>query len=175
MVSQSQTRFANLFGSETVTQMNMIFNRLHWPILVFFIFKEKTSVMNANNAVTLTDFKNNMIWNAHTYDYLRMLIVNKKQLIERKDDMFEKTKYALTPYGRKIAVIMWNVIEYHSKSEGKSIEEYCAKIKNTLELSPDAEDEEEKVIKQLEENAKKAGVTMNEDGNNIIDLEKVKI
>lgn len=174
-IANAQVRFAQLFGSETVTQMNMVWNRLYWPLLIYFIFKEKTCAQY--DGLTMADLKHSLFHNFSTKGYMRDLMLNRKPIVKKQEEMYEKTKYDLTNYGRKIATIMWNHLESLSKENGKSMEAYCANIRNTLEIEPDAKDEEEELLKRMEEDAKKAaekaGVIKNENGDGVIDLDKV--
>lgn len=160
--------------------MNMVWNRLYWPLLIYFIFKEKTCAQY--DGLTMADLKHSLFHSFSTKGYMRDLILNRKPIVTKQEEMYEKTKYHLTNYGKKIATLMWNHLEALSKEGGKSIEEYCANIRNTLEIDPGAKDEEEELINRIEEDAKKAaeraekaGIVKKENGDAVIDLDKVVI
>ena len=166
--------FLSLVGPITYEGMSSIFSK-NWPEITFIIFKEKSV---GKDGVTLYDFKQqkesfNMTQVAFR---LKTMLLLERPLLSKVENISEKTLWKLTPFGKVAGDMMWKTLTYLTKKErGESVDEYALKIKNALQINIDAEDTEEKLIKQIEEeNAKAAGKIQTETGTKI-DLDKVQV
>lgn len=176
--------YASKFNSEVVTMMNASFNRLHWPLLTFFLWREKITKLGFDG-VTSKDFREADFGSAHIKLYIKALLIAKTPLLTVQENLYARAKYNLTPHGRKIADIMWTAINYYMKSyTGKTVEEEARILKETLSIDVDEKeiDEEEKFLKELEDEnhkveearKKKAGIVDTPNGP-MIDLNMVKV
>jgi hypothetical protein len=150
--------YASKFNPEVVTMMNISFNKLHWPLLTFFIWKEKITKLDFDG-VTNKDFREADFSSTHIKFYLKMVMICKTPLIQVEDSLYARAKHNLTPHGKKIAEIMWNTLNYYMKQyTGKTVEDEAKKLKETLSIEVDKEDidEEEQFLKELEDDNRKA-------------------
>ena len=106
-----QNGFYKMFGAECVRQMNMVFAKNHWPLLIYFLYREKIDY--EYKGLTITDLRKNLITSKIAYEYLRVLLLSPPRyaIITAEESVYAKTIYRLTPYGRKIATLMWNFID----------------------------------------------------------------
>jgi len=145
--------YASKLSPQVVAMMNMSFNKLHWPLITFFIWREKITTLGFNG-VTNKDFRDADFGSSHIKYYMKMLMICKTPIIQVEDSLFARAKHNLTPHGRKIAEIMWSSLNYYMKLySGKTAEDEAKEIRETLSIEVDEGDvdEEEQFLKELED------------------------
>lgn len=185
MGALKKTPWSKHITSQCTEMMNASFHSKHWPIITYYLFKEKLDPKT--DGLTTSDFRDGFTV-AYVNEYLKSMSLLSIPLIIRKEYTFEKTRYFLSPYAREVlGKMMWNSLVYLTKkfSQDKtSIQDYIDGVNRTrtLEPEPEAVDTEEELIKKIDEDnarlnklrEKSAGIVQTEEGPTI-DLDKVQV
>jgi len=175
----SQESFLKSFGIGTVSQMSFVFHRLHWPIFCFFKWKQLLDGPDYKG-LTIKDFHNALFTSKYMSAHLLDMRINSIQMLVATESLFNRTVYNLTPYGQRLANMMWKVLDTVTTYEKKSISAYVEKLRkmkeadSSLETEAGAVDVEEELIKEIE--AQKVQKAITSTGtSSIIDLNKIEV
>jgi actin-related protein len=154
-------RFVKQLDHNTIAQMNLIFSRIHWPVIIFFMWKEKLS--REFDGITRKDIRNELFSYEIVHKIIPTLSLADKPIVKEIKSVMLPTKYYLTPFGKKIAEIQWNILNYILKTNNrKTLDEYVKEELKRLEIQiqSDEIDEEEMFLREIEENARKTEEAM---------------